>query len=163
MSRQQQPDDFESEGIFHEHEWRIQRIGWWILTLFLVLALAGLFGKGPLSHARAEAATGRIEYEHFIRYGTPAEFVITPSGRAAGGTSRVAISSDYLEAFRVERITPEPTSARIAGGHVVYEFATSSPGASISFEVDPRQLWRHRAVVRIDGGPPLEIWQLTYP
>jgi hypothetical protein len=45
----------------------------------------------------------------------------------------------------------------------VYEFAASSPGASISFDVDPQQLWRHRAVVRIDGGPPLEIWQLTYP
>jgi len=163
MSRRQVLDDFESERIFHEHEWRIQRIGWCLLTIFLALAFAGLFGKGPLSHVRAENASGRIEYERFIRYGAPAEFVVTPAGKAAHGISRVEIASSYLQAFRIERVTPEPTTVRIAGEQLVYEFATSAPGAAISFEVDPRQLWRHRTLVRIDGGAPLELSQLTYP
>jgi hypothetical protein len=157
------PEDLERQLRFHRLEWRVERIGWVFVALFLALAFAGLFGGGPLSHARAVAATGRIDYEHFVRNGSPSRFVITPASGAAQGVSRVEITADYLEAFRVERITPEPTTVRMAGGQLVYEFAASSPGASISFDVDPQQLWRHRAVVRIDGGPPLEIWQLTYP
>lgn len=157
------PEDLEKQLRFHRSEWRVERIGWAFVALFLVLAFAGLFGGGPLSHASAQAATGRIEYERFVRDGSPSELVITPAGGAAQGVSRVAITAEYLEAFRVESITPEPTTVRMAGGQLVYEFAASAPGASISFHIDPQQLWRHRAVVRIDGGPPLEIWQLTYP
>jgi hypothetical protein len=159
----QQPDEFESERIFHEHEWRIQRIGWWLLTIFLALAFAGLFGNGPLSHASAHAAQGRVEYERFIRYGTPSEIVVTPTAGAAHGISRVEISSDYLEGFRIERITPEPASVSMSGPRLVYVFTAAGAGASISFDVDPQRLWSHRAVIRIDGGAPLEIWQLTYP
>jgi hypothetical protein len=157
------PEDLERQLRFHRTEWRVQHIGWVFVALFLALAFAGLFGGGPLSHARAEAATGRIDYEHFVRNGAPAELVITSTGGGAQGVSSVEISADYLEAFRVERVTPEPRTVRRVGGQLVYEFAASSVGAVISFQVDPQQLWRHRAVVRIDNGPPLEIWQLTYP
>jgi hypothetical protein len=155
------PEDLERQLRFHRTEWRVQHIGWVFVALFLVLALAGLFGGGPLSHARAEAATGRIDYEHFVRNGAPAELVITSTG--GKGVSSIEISADYLEAFRLERVTPEPTSVRRVGGQLVYEFASPSAGAVISFQVDPQQLWRHRAVLRIDNGPPLAIWQLTYP
>jgi len=145
---------------FHRIEWRIQRIGWIVLTIFLVLAFAGLFGGGPLSHARAANAAGRIEYEHFVRSGTPTDLIVTPT--AVAGVTRVEIPSDYMEAFRVESITPEPTTTRMTGQHLVYEFAAVASGASISFHMTPERLWRHRAVVRIDGAP-LDIWQLTYP
>jgi hypothetical protein len=157
------PEDLEKQLRFHRLEWRVQRFGWIVLSLFLALAFAGLFGGGPLSHAHADGATGRVVYERFVRNGSPSEFVITPARGSARGVSRVEITADYLEAFRVERITPEPTTVRMSGGQLVYEFATAAPGASISFHVDPQKLWRHRAVVRIDGGPPLELWQLTYP
>jgi hypothetical protein len=160
MSPRQAQNDFESEMIFHQHEWRIQRIGWIVLTLFLALAVAGLFGGGPLSHARTSAATGSIEYEHFARSGTSTNLVVTPL--AAARITRIEIPSDYLEAFRVEQITPEPTAVRMTQQQLVYEFAAGAPGASISFHIHPQRLWRHRAVLRIDGAP-LEIWQLVYP
>jgi hypothetical protein len=163
MSRRQVLDDFESERIFHEHEWRIQRIGWWLLTIFLALAFAGLFGGGPLSHVRAANATGAIAYERFIRYGSPSEIVVSPASGAARGISRIEISSDDLEAFRIESITPAPASVRTAGQQLVYDFSAAGPGAGVAFHVDPQRLWWHRAVVRIDGGAPLEISQLTYP
>jgi hypothetical protein len=157
------PEDLDKQLRFHHTEWWIQRVGWVLVALFLGLAAAGLFGGGPLSHARAQAATGRIEYERFVRNGSPAELVITSAGGGARGVSSIEISADYLEAFRVERVTPEPKTVRRVGGQLVYEFASSSAGAVISFQVDPQQLWRHRAVVRIDNGPPLEIWQIIYP
>jgi hypothetical protein len=148
---------------FHRVEWRIQRIGWIVVVVFLVAAGAGLFGNGPLSHASAASAEGRVEYERFLRYGSPSQIVITPTSRAAHGISRIEISSEYLEGFRIESITPEPANVHMAGQQLVYEFTAAGSGASISIHVDPQRLWRHRAVVRIDGGAPLEIRQLTYP
>jgi hypothetical protein len=148
---------------FHRAEWRIQRIGWLVVILFLAAASAGLFGNGPLSHASAASAEGRVDYERFLRYGSPSEIVITPTAAAARGISRVEISSDYLAGFRIVSITPEPASVQMVGQQLVYEFTAAGVGASISIHVDPQRLWRHRAVVRIDGGTPLEIRQLTYP
>lgn len=147
---------------FHRTEWRIQRIGWVFVGLFLALAFAGLFGNGPLSRAHADGPTGRVEYERFVRNGSPTEIVITPSGDSHG-ISRIEITAEYLEAVRVERITPEPAAVRIQGKRLVYEFAAGAPGASVSFYLDPQRLWRHTAQVTIDAGAPLEIWQLTYP
>jgi hypothetical protein len=163
MSRSRAEEDFESERIFHEREWRMQRIGWICIAVFLALAIAGLFGGGPLSHARVAGAAGSIEYERFIRSGTSTELVVTPARAAPGGVHRVEISSEFLAAFSVESVTPEPGQVRMTGQRLVYEFAAAASGASISFHIRPQRLWRHRAEVRIDGGEPLAIAQLTYP
>lgn len=156
-------EQLDRELKFHRVEWRIQRVGWILIALFVVAAAAGVFGNGPLSHASADSPQGRIEYERFVRYGSPSEIVITPTSGAARGIRRIDISSDYLEAFRIASITPEPANVQIVGERLVYEFTSVGAGASISFHVDPQRLWRHRAVVRIDGGAPLEVRQLTYP
>jgi hypothetical protein len=163
-SRSQAPDDCESESIlaFHRSEWRIQRIGWVLVALFLAAALGGLFGNGLLSRAHTANGAGSVDYERFTRYGLSTDLVVTPVA-SAHGVNRVAISADYLEMFRVERITPEPAAVRMTGPSIVYEFASASPGASISFHMRPQRLWRHGATVTIDGGAPLEISQLTYP
>ncbi|HET9447120.1 MAG TPA: hypothetical protein VFO35_12705, partial [Steroidobacteraceae bacterium] len=118
--------------------------------------------NGPLSRSHADSASGRVEYERFVRYGLTTDLVITPTG-SAQGANRVEFDADYLEAFRVERITPEPASVRIKGSRIVYEFASTAPDAAISFHIRPQQLWRHTSVVSIDGGAPVEVSQLTYP
>lgn len=162
MTRSQAQQDFDAELEFHEREWRIQRVGWVLVVLFLACALGGLFGNGPLSRSHADGASGRVEYERFLRYGLSTDIVIGPTG-SAQGVNRVEIDADYLEALRIERITPEPAAVRISGPRIAYEFATTAPGASISFHVRPQQLWRQTSAVRIDGGAPLEISQLVYP
>ena len=162
MSRAPERCDSDADHRFHRNEWRIQRVGWVMVALFLAMAVAGLFGNGPLSRAHADGAAGRIEYERFLRYGLSTDLVITPAG-AAHGVNRIEIDTEYLEAFRVEHITPEPAAARMTGTRLLYEFASAAPGASISISIRPQRLWRHRASITIDGGAPLEISQLTYP
>ena len=163
-SRSKPPEDCESDLSldFHRSEWRIQRIGWVLVALFLVLAVGGLFGNGPLSRGHADNGAGRVDYERFARYGLSTDLIVTPTD-SAHGVNRVAISGDYLEALRVERITPEPAAVRMTGSNIVYEFASTAPGASISFHIRPQRLWRHSATITIDGGAPLHISQLTYP
>jgi hypothetical protein len=161
-SRSQAQSDFESELVFHRKEWRIQRIGWVLVALFLILAAGGLFGNGPLSRAHTGNGAGRLDYERFVRYGLSTDLIVTPTA-SANGVNRVEVSGVYLEAFRVERITPEPVAVRMNGPNIVYEFASAAPGASISFHMRPQRLWRRGAIVTIDGGAPLHISQLTYP
>lgn len=163
MTQSAPEHDFESELAFHRTEWRVQRVGWIVLALFLLLALGGLFGSGPLSHVRTGNSAGRIEYERFVRNGTPTNVVVTATTDAARGISRVEITASYLEAFRIERITPEPTSVRIDGRQLLYEFASAAPGAAISLHILPQRPGRHSATVRIDGGAPLQLRQFTYP
>ncbi|HKQ11989.1 MAG TPA: hypothetical protein VJT80_01060 [Steroidobacteraceae bacterium] len=162
MSRAPERCDSESDHRFHRTEWRVQRIGWVLVALFLVLAFAGLFGNGPLSRAHADNGAGRLEYQRFTRFGLSTDLVVTPAA-SAHGVIRVEISSDYLEAFRVEHVTPEPAAVRLAGPNIIYEFASGTPGASISFHITPQRLWRRSATITIDGGAPLRISQLTYP
>ena len=163
MARTQPKETLDTNSRFHEREWRIQRGGWVVVAIFLTLAFAGLFGGGPLSHARAVSAQGRVEYERFVRHGSPVELLITPARDARHGISKVEIAADFTEAFRIESITPEPATVALSGRQLVYRFAAAEPGASISFQLDPQRLWLHRATVQIDDGTPLQIWQLTYP
>ncbi len=155
--------DSESDLKFHRREWVIQRIGWVAVALFLAAAFAGLFGGGPLSHARADGPAGNIEYERFVRSGASSDLIVTPAHADPSGLHRVEITAEFLEAFRIESITPEPAAVRMTGQQLVYEFVATAPGASIAFHIHPQRLWRHSAALRIDGGEPLEISQLTYP
>jgi hypothetical protein len=162
MSRSHAQEDLDTQLKFHQREWHIQRIGWALVALFLICALSGLFGHGPLSRTHADSAAGRVEYERFVRYGLSTDLVVTPTG-SARGVNRVELDADYLEAFRIEHVTPEPASVQLSGPRIVYEFASAAPGASISFHIRPQRLWRHASAVSIDGGRRLEISQLTYP
>jgi hypothetical protein len=163
MGRNRAKESVDTDQRFHQLEWRIQRIGWLCVFIFLGLAFAGLFGGGPLSHARSVGAAGSVDYERFVRSGNSTDLVVTPAHSDPSGLHRVEITSDFLEAFRIERINPQPTATRMVGPHLVYEFAAAAPGASISFHVHPERLWRHTAEVRIDSGAPLTISLLTYP
>ena len=39
---------------FQRRSWAMQRFAWVVLALFILAALLGLFGPGPLSQTRAE-------------------------------------------------------------------------------------------------------------
>lgn len=156
--------NFDEHLQFQRREWLVQRIGWALIAVLLILALAGLFGDGPLSHVRAASKEGgSVEYERYIRSGSLTTLVLTPAATVAPGISRIEITADYLRKFRVEHITPDPSAVRMQGDKFVYEFAATAPEASITFNLAPESLGRHTAEVAIDGGAPLTIRQYTYP
>ena len=164
MRKTKQQENFESALEFHRREWRIQRVGWAFIAAFLLLALAGLFGGGPLSHARSGGdEDGSIEYERFTRSGAPTTLTITPAAAAGRGVKSVAMSASYLQAFRIEQVLPQPSGMRRDAERFVYEFASSSPNAPIVFLLHPDALGRHTATVVIDAGQPLTLSKFTYP
>jgi hypothetical protein len=164
MAHGKVPQNFDEHLQFQRREWLVQRIGWAFIAGLLVLALAGLFGNGPLSHARAASKEGgSIEYERYVRSGSLTKLVMTPAAKAARGASKIEITAKYLQGFRVEQVTPEPSAVLMHGDRFIYEFAATVPDASITFNLEPESLGRHTAEVAIDGGAPLTIRQYTYP
>lgn len=164
MVRKKEQTDFKSELEFHRREWRVERVGWVLLAVFLILAVAGLFGSGPLSHVRSGSKDGgSIEYERFVRHGSITALRVRPAATLGHGAMRIEIAASYLRAFRIERIDPEPSSVVVSGERLVYEFAAAPAGAQISFHLHPEELGSHAAQVVIDAAEPLTIRQFTYP
>jgi hypothetical protein len=102
----------------HKKGFIIQKIGWAILYLALILALAGLFGSGPLSN-RTQSQNGiSVQYERFMRYEGEAELTFTIND--AKDSITLEIPQQYLEYIDVKSITPLPHSNKTINGETTY-------------------------------------------
>ena len=164
MSRSHAQDDLDAQLKFHQREWRIQRIGWALVALFLALALGGLFGDGCASSCARTMARQVVS-------STNASCAM--ACRRISSSRRPAAHRGSI-ALRSTRRLPRSVSCRAhharAGlgaperpAHRVRVRRAAAPGASISFHIRPQRLWRHTSGVSIDGGARVEISQLTYP
>jgi hypothetical protein len=154
----------EEDLAFQQSDWRVQRVGWAVLALVIVAALAGLLGPGPLSSATAGGGDAPlVEYERFVRHGGQTDLTIRIDARDAGPV-RVAISREYLAAVQLRQILPAPRAAQASGEMLLYTFdGPAKPGwVELKFVLQPDELGFHDASISA-GGSTAAIRQLTYP
>lgn len=143
--------------------WRIERAGWYALLLLVMLALLGLFSKGPLSDATVTGALCRlqVDYQRFARGGATSQLVLTL--REAPPQSQIFISSELLEGYSIESIHPAPVaSSNGEQGGLRLTVATELGAARLSL------ILRAKGVGRFDswigaGGERVELSQFIYP
>ena len=155
--------DLKEDLTFQRREWRMQHVGWWALTAFVLGATLGLFGKGPLSHAVAGSHEGPLwlEYDRFVRVGTVSRIAI--HGTAPSPALDLRLSREFLDANRIERITPPPASVEIGPSETRLRFSREAAGPfTILLDVQPLRGWRNRAWVAAAGGAPLRFTQFAY-
>jgi hypothetical protein len=149
---------------FQRREWRVQRVGWWCLAAFVVAALLGVFGSGPLSHSVAEASGLSVEYERFLRADARSLLTIElpPSDTAA---AELSISREYIDAVDITQMLPEPSLSELRDGDAVFWFerrdAARAP-MTVRIEFKPLTMGRPAATLR-SGGATVTFTQLTYP
>ena len=170
MPKQHHIGDLElpDELSFHRRQWRFEHVSWVVLGVFVLLALAGLFGMGPVSHARAESTDGRlaVDYDRFARRQAPSELVLHFSPQAVrNGRLRFWIARDYLDGLGVQQIVPQPSRADVGGQKIYFEFSIDPGGdyRAITFELEPEQSSRLPAHAGLEGGSEVRYWQLVYP
>lgn len=148
---------------FQRRQWAIQRAGWAVMTLIVLLGLLGAFGNGALSHAVEESGTLRVEYERFVRAAAPSELKLRVTHPAE--VVHLQIDRPYLDAMPYQHIYPEPQSVQGDARHLVLTFDASPPDAlEISIDVKPRRIGTVHATIRdVDAGTPLSWRQLVYP
>lgn len=96
--------------------WRFERWGWYGLVLVVLLGLAGLFSRGPLSAREAHGSDGKIsvEYQLFHRNGSSNAMKISVVG-VPDSTTELELVGELMDGFSIETMQPEPVRASSGG------------------------------------------------
>lgn len=107
---------------FQERFWKAQRFAWGAMGLFILTALAGATGSGgPLAHELVETPAGSIEYPRIARWQAADQMTIRLPASAVGPVE-IELSDAFIQAFAVETVQPEPSSATAMGSSHRYTF-----------------------------------------
>jgi hypothetical protein len=151
---------------FQRREWKVQHAGWWVLTAFVLAAAAGLFGNGPVSHARVgDPARLSVDYERFTRVGTHTRVVVHGAQPAADRAVELSLDRDYFESLRIVRITPEPQGIAFAENAVTLRFNREggrASGYTIILDVEPLHAGRRSATLTAANGTSVVWRQFAY-
>jgi hypothetical protein len=133
---------------------KMEKIVWAVLTLFLVLSLAGAFGRGPVAkgHVRASNGSFEVEYERIQRFGAPSILTVDFQPAAIhGGTVQLWVSDALVKPLGNQRIVPQPLKSVIGEGGILYTFPATTSPASVEFQTQPSAIGRSELTVRVPG------------
>ncbi len=153
---------------FERREQKLQTLGRVGMAVFIIAALAGLFGTGPISRTRIDQPDGSLsaEYERFGRALAPASLIVTvPPGAVRSGELRLWVDRDYLKGVQVEDISPSPESVESGRDRLTYVFvvpATSGP-VTVVFRCRLQVHWLRSGRIGVESGPELGFTQFVYP
>jgi hypothetical protein len=148
--------------------WTLQRIGWGVIALVLLVIMLGLTGRGPFSEATAGQAGSslQVDYERFARHNAPAQLQIhVGPGVARNGKACIWLNQEYLESISIEQISPEALSTKVLSDRLVYEFELPDAKrlATITFETKPQKVGPLAGRVGLEDGRSLSFQQFVYP
>ena len=109
-------------------EWVAEHCGMVLIATFVIAALLGLLGPGPLSRRITTSTDGLLSVDHHIiqRYQAPAKLLIGYQVPTSGtGVIRLHLSRSFTDRISVEQIAPEPQSMEMTENQLVYSFRTS--------------------------------------
>ncbi|AZF36961.1 hypothetical protein C4J88_2178 [Pseudomonas sp. R4-39-08] len=170
--RELEPDDLHSRNYpvredmpLQRKVWRFERLGWYGLVVLIVLTLAGLFSKGPLSTTEARSADGqlRVEYQRFLRNGSSDALVIHLQG-AARKPLEVEINGELLQGFNVEMLQPQPLKASAAGeGVKLWTLSDDQGRATLYLSLRSDGVGNFDTRVSLANGATVDVSQFIYP
>ncbi|WP_313123594.1 hypothetical protein [Pseudescherichia sp.] len=165
------PPDRNPPPVREKHVWlsfeaNVRRIGFFVLLFIVLAALSGLFSRGHFSHVERSSAdnTLTISYERFNRQQSDVDMKIV--AKAAGGeTLTVTLGGEFMRAFKIDTLQPQPDKTWSQGQNLILEYGHSSllSGETIWLGLLPQQPGSSTSTVTINNGPALSFWQFTYP
>lgn len=146
---------------FARLEAQVQRAGLVVLTMFLVLGAAGLFGNGPLSRVQSTTGNLTVEYERFTRQTTLHEIVVEA---ATGGIPEARISFDksFLDQYVIEETRPRQAKTEDHGDRLTFLVPTIDGMARLALRLEASNPGLFSTRVSLEGGSSSEIRQLVF-
>ena len=154
---------------FQRKEWRVQRVGWAVMGLIVVLASLGLLGSnGPFAKAEREAADGSLEvsYLRLDRHHAPGELSVEVAPEfALEGEIRLWIEQDFADRLEFTSIVPEPERVEIQADQIVYVFAVGDQSGPlpITYFYEHNGYWREGGRLGLVNGEAIELSQFVFP
>jgi hypothetical protein len=160
-----------------ERKWRrLELTSHAVMALFVLAALAGLFGRGPFSHRSDRTADGRLalDFEPVARWGTTTQITVhfansngsKTAAETTAASAQLFVNNAVIEPLGLQQVIPEPDSTEAVGGGAIFQFAipANSDGASVRFVLKPSGVGFVKAEVREGlGGQALAWSQLVLP
>lgn len=152
----------------HEREWRVERVGWVVMALVVLLGLLGFWGSGVLSTVTTTSADGRlsVSYERFVRtIGQTSIVVHADRGSARGGTLQLSVDQPCLASYQVQSMQPEPTVTTAVGDRLVFEFpAGADSELTLRLDVRPSDTTGlQECSFGVGTSPQVRTWHWVHP
>lgn len=168
MPRSEAEQDFQEAYAFQRRDWTLQRIGWGVMALFILAAVSGVFGNGPLSSRTVgDSRFATMDLQRFARHAAPTTFTVTAgSGAIAEGELTITADRAFFEAYQLQSITPEPLRVVASEGLLTFVFEAGATRPAVTFHVEPQRIGSHSGVFRVGAGAGstrLRIAQFVYP
>lgn len=143
-----------------------EKVAFALLVLFVVGALLGVFGDGPLSGSVASSASGEVsvEYQRFCRRQSPQSLDITLPTQRDATSVELTIDRDYLRHVQITEIFPQPLqSSHQQTGKL--RFATDGSGRpmTVRMHLEPEHAGFLEARFDVGSGEQVRFRQLVYP
>jgi hypothetical protein len=145
--------------------WRFERWGWYVLVAVVLMAILGVFSRGPLSAREAHSADGKVavQYEIFHRNGSTNPMKIVVRGRESSQVE-LELSGNFLEGFSIETMQPAPIRAVSAGQGIRFWLQTDPQGqATLYLTLRGDGLGGYLSRISIPGSPPVDLPQYILP
>lgn len=145
---------------------KFRRFGFTSLILIIISALVGFFSSGYFSakHDTIGNNGTHIEYEKFGRL--MRDFTMTVTASEKDSTSyTLQLGDDFLQAFQVENIVPQPDKMYSMNNTLVLHYATSPARGELSTQLylKPIVPGYVRTTISVNSQPETAISQLIYP
>ena len=147
---------------YHRRNWAVQRAGWVLMALLVLLGLLGVLGGGPLARTEREAGGFSIRYDRVVRLSAPTTWELR---LPAGGEARVGLTLEesLLARIEIDGWYPAPDRVTATSQGQRLEFLTHDTGtATIRFQFTPTRLGRIRTEVR-GGTNTISLSMLVLP
>jgi hypothetical protein len=153
---------------FEHSFYRVSLVARSLMAAFVVASLAGLFGRGPLSHATSVSADGHlsVDFEPIARDSTGTQIIFHLRGLPPDATrALLRISAKVVAPMGLASARPAPV--RMLGGNqqIGLEFALLPDHADtlIRLQVEPKQIGPIHLRARLDDGAELRWTQFVMP
>jgi hypothetical protein len=156
---------FHEDMRFQQRTWRAERIGWIVMALLVIAALAGVFFHGPVSRTAAKSVNDSlaVEYERFAHKTALTHFVIRVSPPLPDQVL-VRLSPSFAGTHDTDSVEPRPI--RSSGGSYGLEFVFSRSAAgdlAIHIAARPKRFGFMSVDIEVEGRGAVNIAQLIYP
>ena len=149
---------------FQRRWWKFEAAMWWVIAAFLLLNLAGVFGRGPFAHARRSNAAMVVKYDRVERTGTPSILVVQLQPPVLAQRSvKLHVSQSLVEELGTQRVIPSPTETAVGSGGLTYTFAAEPGPGSVEFALQPAHPGIFKLTLQVAGYPEISARVVVVP
>ena len=123
---------------FQARWWRIQRVGWVVMLMTIISAMAGAFGDGPISTVYRTSDSGRVEviFERIARRNSPQEINVQVRRSEGSGSVVLRVPKVFLQNSQLNHVHPEPVRSEADAGYWAYHFAPAKSSSSFWIRIE---------------------------